>query len=94
MGRDVHSVGRHNLDTSSLEALAKDLSNRFKANVVYGADDFFFFDWDGFLRGATGEDWVFGRIDYPDAEKTLWLTDQYYVHHIVQSRYGDEGNTY
>ncbi len=48
MGSDVHSVGRHNLDTSSLESLARDISNRFKANVKYGVDDTFYFDWDGF----------------------------------------------
>ena len=91
MGRDVHSVGRHNLDTSSLEALAKDLSNRFKANVVFGVDDSFNFDWDGFPRNPSYQYWEFGRVEYPDAEKTLWLTDQYYLYHIVQSRYGDEG---
>ncbi len=91
MGSDVHSIGRHNLDTSSLEALAKDISNRFRANVVYGVDDIFEFDWDGFPRASCFQYWVFGRVEYPNAEKTLLLTDQYYSYHIVQSRYGDEG---
>lgn len=36
MGADVYTVGRHNLDTNSLESLAKDLSDRFKVNIQYG----------------------------------------------------------
>lgn len=89
MGHDVHNIGSHNLNTSSLEALAKDLSNRFKANIEYGVYDTFPFDWDGFHREASFDYWVFGKIEYPNAEKTLWLTDEFYLHHIVHGRYGN-----
>ena len=78
------------MDASSLEVLAKDVAKSFKANVKYGVDDIFDFDWDGFPRAAYFQYWVLGRVEYPDAEKTLLLTDQYYLYHIVQSRYGDD----
>lgn len=90
MGHDVHNIGRHKLDTSSLVALAKDLALRFKAHIEYGVYDTFWFDWDGFPREASYAYWVFGKIEYPGAQKTLWLTDEYYQHHIVYGRYGND----
>lgn len=36
MGRDVVALSRHNLDVSSIGALAKDISNRIQFNVEYG----------------------------------------------------------
>lgn len=35
MGHDVHTIGKHSLNTSSIESLAKDISERLKANVEY-----------------------------------------------------------
>lgn len=90
MGHDVHTIGRHNLDTSSIEALAKDISLRLKVNVEYGVFDKFSFDWDGLFRKPSYEYWVFGKINYPKSEKTLWLTDEFYTYHIVWGRYGEK----
>ena len=36
MGHDVSTIGNHKLNISNIEALAKDLSKRFKSNVDYG----------------------------------------------------------
>lgn len=90
MGHDVRNIFHHNLNTSSLEALAKDLSVRFKANILFGVYDTFFFDWDGFYREASFDLWIFGKIEYPESDKTLCLTDEHYSYHIVYSRYGDD----
>lgn len=89
MGHDVNNIGRHNLNTSSLEALAKDLSIRFKSNIEYGIYDTFWFDWDGFPREPSYNYWIFGKIEHPNAEKTLWLTDEFYPYHIIYGRYGN-----
>ena len=53
MGHDLHIMGRHSLNTSSIEELAKECSVRFKVNVEYGYRDEFWFDWDGFHREAS-----------------------------------------
>jgi hypothetical protein len=90
MGHDVHNVAKHQLDISSLEALAKDLSNRLEVNVEYGVFDSFHFDWDGFHRNPTYNLWKFGTINFPNAQTTLWLTDQFYLFHIVYSRYRED----
>jgi len=89
MGHDVHTIGRHNLDTSSIDALAKDISLRLKVNVEFGVFDKFSFDWDGFFREPSYEYWAFGKINHPKAEKTLWLTDEFYAYHIVWGRYNE-----
>lgn len=39
MGRDLVPIARHNLDVSSFEALAKDISNRMQFNIEYGYYD-------------------------------------------------------
>lgn len=36
MGWDIVSIGQHNLNTSSLENLARDLSERLNINIVFG----------------------------------------------------------
>ncbi len=37
MGWDIISVGQHKLDTSSIESLAKYLSNKLSINIIYGS---------------------------------------------------------
>ncbi len=37
MGWDIISVGQHNLNTSSIKNLAKDLSERLDVNIIYGS---------------------------------------------------------
>jgi len=90
MGHAVHNIGQHNLDISSFEALAKDLSQRFQANVEYGAFDDFYFDWDGFFREPSYEFWQFGKVYYPGSQLNLMLIDQYYLYHFVYLRYGED----
>lgn len=89
MGHDVHTIGRHKLNTSSLKALAKDISKHLCVNVEYGVYDTFCFDWDGFFREPSYKYWVFGTINNQEASKTLWLSDEFYSYHIVWSRYGE-----
>lgn len=90
MGRDVQSIGRHSLDVSSIESLAKDLAIGFKANVEFGVLDTFDFDWDGFHREPSFEYLVFGKVEYLNSEKTLLLTDEYYLYNIVYGKYGED----
>ncbi len=89
MGWDVSTRGTHQLDVSGLEVLAQDLSQRLQANVVYGVFDKFYFDWDGFWREPSYEYWIFGRVEFSGAKKTLMLCDEFYAYHIVYSKYGE-----
>lgn len=89
MGHDLFTIGHHNLDVSSLEALAQEISIRFNANVEYGIYDTFCFDWDGFPREPSYEHWIFGKIESPNAETTLLLTDEFFNFHINYYRYGE-----
>lgn len=90
MGHDVYNVRRHNLNTSSIEGLAEDLSKRLKANVEYGYYDTFFFDWDGFYREASYNLLKFGVIKFPGAHTTLRISDENYFYHIIYSKYGED----
>lgn len=90
MGHDLSTIGHHHLDTSSLEALAKDLSIRLQANVEYGIFDMFPFDWDGFHREPSYENWIFGKIEFPNSETTLLVIDLFFMHHINYNIYGDD----
>ena len=91
MGHDVHIIGNHNLDTSSMEALAKDISNRFKVNVEFGYyENMFDFDINGNTGRMCVDDNVLGKINFPNATTTLWLNDEYYMYHAVLDKYGKE----
>lgn len=83
MGHDVYNVRRHNLNTSSIEGLAEDLSKRLKANVEYGYYDTFFFDWDGFYREASYNFLKFGVIKFPGAHTERFLTIHFMITILV-----------
>jgi hypothetical protein len=90
MGSNVRIIGRHNLDISSLESLAKDLSSRFKANVKYGIYDDVGFNLNGMDRNPKFHHSIFGTAKYSHAKKNLILTNEFYHHHLVLDRYGDD----
>ena len=91
MGHDVHIIGNHNLDISSMEALAKDISKRFQANVEFGYyENMFDFDINGNTGRESDVDDVLGKINFPNATTTLWLNDEYYMYHVVLDKYGKE----
>lgn len=90
MGHDVRNIGNHSLDTSTIEALAKDLSTRFKINVEYGYYDDHWSDLEGNDREPTFDYIVYGKIIYPDAIKTLWLTNEFYRVHQLIEKFGDQ----
>lgn len=91
MGHDIHIIGNHNLDISCMEALAKDISKRFKANVEFGYyDNMFDFDINGNTGRMSIEDNVLGKIDFPNASTTLWLNDEYYMYRAVLDKHGKE----
>lgn len=90
MGHDVHIIGNHNLDLSSMEALAKDISKRFKANVEYGYFSFCDFDIDGNSCSNSTENMHLGFIEHPIAATTLCLNDEYYMYHAVLDKYGKD----
>jgi hypothetical protein len=78
MGHDVSTIGIHKLNVTSIEALASDLSKRFKANVEYGYNDQFSFDNDGIEIESSYDNIVIGMIKHPEANQTLWLCDENY----------------
>ncbi|MFP4023994.1 MAG: hypothetical protein ACLFVR_05660 [Thiohalospira sp.] len=90
MGHDIVGIGKHNLNTNSLEALALDLSKRFKVNVEYGYQDKDKFNF------KTGEDIStyqiikLGRINYPKAKTTVFLWDEYYQLHQYYHQYDED----
>lgn len=91
MGHDLHIIGNHNLDISSMEALAKDISKRFQANVEFGYyKNMFDFDINGNTGRESDVDDVLGKINFPNATTTLWLNDEYYMYHAVLEKYGKE----
>lgn len=89
MGHDVSTLGNHKLDISNIEALAKDLSKRFKSNVHYGYYHQYWFDIDGNEIEPSYENVVFGKIPYADSKQTIWLSDEYYQIHQIINKHGD-----
>lgn len=86
MGHDVSPVGNHQLDMSSTEALARDISERFRANVKYGYQDWLGCDSDGIAMESTFEVIVHGVIKRPQSHKTLTLLDgNYQLHQILKN---------
>ena len=90
MGHDIHPIGNHQLKTTSPEALAKDLSIRFKANVEYGYYDTFDFDLNGNEREPSYDYIVHGKINHPEAKKTLWLSDEFCQIHKIIKKFGND----
>lgn len=90
MGRDVVSLSRHNLDVSSFETLAKDISNRIQFNIEYGY-------WanenyskmlntpcqDGFTKLGS-------EIFNPNRDTIYRLCDENYQEKLLYEKYGDE----
>lgn len=89
MGHDVDTIGNHKLDVSSMEALALDISRRFKANVEYGYYDQHWVDLEGNEVEPSYENIIFEKILYPGSEETLWLSDELYRIHQLLNKYGD-----
>lgn len=90
MGHDVSTIGNHKLNISNIEALAKDLSKRFRANVDYGYYHQFWIDIDGNEFEPSYENVIFGKISYPNSTQTIWLSDEYYQIHQIISKHGDD----
>ncbi|MCW0483318.1 hypothetical protein [Gaoshiqia sediminis] len=87
MGHDVRIIGKHNLDTSSLEALAITLSKSLEVSIKYGYNDKFDYNPDGKYRKASWELVQLGEIIYPDACTTIWLTDEYFpIHQLIKKQ--------
>lgn len=90
MGHDLRIIGQHNLDTSSQEALAKDLSMRLRVNIEFRYFDEIGCNMDGTIRKATGKPVVCGTVAYPGATKTLTLTDEFHQLRKLVQRHGDD----
>ncbi len=68
MGHDISTIGNHKLNISSIEALALDISKRFKSNVEYGYYDQHWVDLKGNEVEPSYENIVFEKILYPGSE--------------------------
>lgn len=87
MGHDVWNICRHNLDTSSHEALAKDIANRFKVNVRLTYQDYYgdYFE----ERESTYDFITIGEIITEGATETYVLRDE---QHQVKEYYRQHGD--
>jgi hypothetical protein len=90
MGHDVHIIGRHQLDTSSIGSLARDLSSRFHTGVTFGYYDIFDFGLEGDDRTPPFQYVALGKIEHPNADRSLWLTDEFYLLHMLIEKYGNQ----
>lgn len=90
MGRDVTALSRHNLDVSSIEALAKDISNRIQYNVEYGY--WAYEDYSKMLNIPYQSDFtVLGTAIFNPNRDTIYrLIDDKYQDRELLARYGDE----
>lgn len=89
MGHDVSPIGNHQLDMRSTEALARDISKRFRANVKYGHQDVICCDPDGNEVESTFELIIQGTIQHPKSDKTLTLLDEDYQLQQMLKTHGD-----
>jgi hypothetical protein len=89
MGHDVSPVGNHQLDMSSTEVLARDISERFRANVKYGYQDIICCDSEGNNIESTFEVIIQGTIVHPKAGETITLLDENYQLQQMIAKHGD-----
>ena len=89
MSKDLDIFSRHNLDTSSIENLAIDLSNLFNVNVVYGFfeyDDYWKYDPSKYKKGFN----ILGVINSNNSDLTIPLTVEDYLPKIIYNEIGDK----
>jgi hypothetical protein len=90
MGSDINTIGRHLLNASSLESLAKEISDRFNLNIIYGYQDMFKLD-DHFNLADTSCELVeIGSINKVEGNGHRWLIDHYYQHRQYVQDFGPE----
>lgn len=88
MGKDIQAFHGHTLDTSSIEALAHDISKRLEINVSYG---FWSYDDLSELTGYKGWDKVvLGSVTHKPGVSNYWLYDDNYIDKLLYSKYGQE----
>jgi hypothetical protein len=88
MSKTTTIIANHKLDTSSLENLASDLSNRLQATVEYGYIEEFNYNP---LKNTYNEDSktiILGNIVYPNSQKTYTLFDTYFQYSAFIKKYG------
>ncbi len=79
MGHDVIPIGHHSLNTSSIQSLAEDLSNRFDAEIIFGYQD----DWVGNNYNGSFEFIELGRIE-KKGKAVFLLQDCFYMDRLKQ----------
>lgn len=89
MGRDVHCISKHSLNISSAEVLAQDISQRFKANVIYGYCNFEDIDFDGNYLTDYIDYVTFGEVKHPNPKTTLRINDEFFVFHKIYEKHGE-----
>lgn len=97
MGAELGHLSNHNLDLSSLVALAKDISNRFKVNVRYGFEESPFVNSELIYPNAEKRfdfyddraNMVIGTVLHPEAKSTASLVEHDYLEKELCSKYGN-----
>ena len=89
MGHDISVLSYHDLDTSSVEAVGKELAERFSVNVkCYYRDNY---DLDLWLRNdfPTYDEHLLAEFETPGATVTWQLYDENYVQKQLYMKHGD-----
>lgn len=78
MGKSTTIIANHTLDTSSLENLARAVSNRLQATIAYGYNSKFNYKPLKNKISITYNTTILGTIKHPNSLKNYLLFDAYF----------------
>ncbi|WP_310559659.1 HIRAN domain-containing protein [Flavobacterium sp.] len=88
MGKSTSIFANHNLDTASLEKLAKDIAARLCVSVEYGYQDFFNYEKFQENPDYDYDNVILGTLNCPDSKKKYTLIDTKYQYKTFIEKYG------
>ena len=88
MSKTTSVFANHNLNTTTLVALAEDLSSRLGAHVEYGYQNSFDYEKNINDVAYDRDNVILGTINFPDATKTYTLLDTKYQYKEFIEKYG------
>lgn len=89
MAKTVNIIGNHNLNTNSLECLARDLSEVFQCTIHYGYDDLYRYEIKDNKLIEIYRDVNFvelGKVEKKGNKKPLFLTEEGYLKHDLLAK--------
>lgn len=91
MGVDICSMGNHNLDTSNIEIVARQLSEIFKINIKLGYQIPYDFDEKGMVYNDSNYELkIIDEIVFSEGSEWFLLVDELHFASILLEKYSDE----